>query len=97
MAPLSDGVLRKDARIGWVSTPDGVYVTHPARSSPFAVVKLSSTGSSVWNLLDEHVRVPDLIEAVAAHWGLPASEISSDVTAFLESLVDQGILHRHDV
>lgn len=97
MSPLGDGVLRKDARVGWVTTSDGVYVTHPARSSPFSVAKLSSTGASVWDLLDEHARLPDLIEAVAAHWGIPTPEIRSDVTAFIESLVDKGILQRHDV
>lgn len=85
-------IISRAPHVGWVGAADGVYVVVPAESRPFSVIKLSQTGKSIWDIVDGHTSLADVIDLTAAEWNVDPSEIGGAVKAFVQSLVAQGIL-----
>ncbi|UCF68259.1 MAG: PqqD family protein [Acidobacteriota bacterium] len=56
------------------------------------ILGLNESGTLVWNLLDGRRSIGQLVDALAAHFGLPAREIDTDVLEFVRSLADRDLL-----
>lgn len=53
---------------------------------------LDEIGSQIWTQLAEPTRVVALCEALAARYEAPAAQIEADVKAFLQELLDEGMV-----
>lgn len=75
-------------RVGVVELGDDVYVAH-LPDGP--IVSLTGTAGIVWRAA---VNGPahDVADRVAVASGLPSADIAADVTAFVQTLVEWGLL-----
>jgi hypothetical protein len=53
---------------------------------------LDEIGSQIWTQLAEPTRVAALCETLAARYEAPRAQIEADVTAFLQELLDEGMI-----
>jgi hypothetical protein len=53
---------------------------------------LNGTGSRIWTLLSPARSVSDLVQALDGEFDLEAEEAAGEVTAFVEELVDKGLV-----
>lgn len=53
---------------------------------------LDEIGSQIWTQLAEPTRVAALCEALAARYEAPRAQIETDVKAFLQELLDEGMI-----
>ena len=58
-----------------------------------SIYTLNETGTFVWDLLDGHRTVAQLIDAVVAEFEVPREVAAADVARLIVSLRDEGLLH----
>lgn len=59
-----------------------------------AVYTLSPVGSSVWTLLQQPVSLRQMIDAVCAEYDTEAHTAASDLTDFLDALLEKRLIDR---
>jgi phage baseplate assembly protein W len=55
---------------------------------------LNATGSRIWNLLDAPMTLAALSAAMAERFAVGADECRRDVTEFVQSMLERGLLER---
>ena len=53
---------------------------------------LGETGGRIWNLLEQPTTLSDLIRTLTSEYEVSAEQCKEDVLAFLQQLVDRGLL-----
>jgi hypothetical protein len=53
---------------------------------------LNRVGSEIWNMLTEPRRVGDIFETLAQSHDVDADTMTRDVTAFLDTLIERGLV-----
>ncbi|MDI9891748.1 PqqD family protein [Microbacterium sp. IEGM 1404] len=80
------------AHVAWTAVDGCVYAVAPAGPTPFTVVELSETGSSVWMHIDGAAAVPSIVRRVADEWGVGTDDVAEGVRSFLRQLTDQHLV-----
>ncbi|ONI64453.1 hypothetical protein CSIV_06725 [Microbacterium sp. CSI-V] len=78
--------------VAWTAVDGCVYAVSPAGPTPFTVVELSETGSSVWMHIDGTAAVPSIVRRVADEWGVGTDDVAEGVRSFLRQLTDQHLV-----
>ena len=68
---------------------DEVLMMHPDSGEYFG---LNSVAGFIWNMLDEPVAVAKVCEAVQFEFDVEKERCLSDTLAFIEQMVDDGLL-----
>lgn len=90
---MTDSAIpRRAAHVAWTTVDGCVYAVAPAGPSPFTVVELSETGSSVWLHIDGAADEGSIVHRVAVEWGIGAAEVADGVRSFLRQLTDQHLV-----
>ncbi len=53
---------------------------------------LNDTGKAIWDMLDGHRTVNDIVSALAGEYDVPVEEMQADVTGLLEELVARKLV-----
>lgn len=53
---------------------------------------LNAVGSRVWDLIDGHRSVEEIVDVIVAEFDVAQPEAAADVGAFLRELVDKGLV-----
>jgi hypothetical protein len=59
-----------------------------------AIFTTNQVGSRIWALLDRPIGVPGLVAALVAEFEVAEDEAAHDVSEFLQSLADVGLIRR---
>lgn len=78
--------------MAWTTVDDRVYVVAPAGPSPFTVVGLSETGSSIWRYVNGVASVSVISADVAEEWGVEPSDVAETVLLFLRELLTAHLI-----
>jgi len=86
---LSTVVVRRE---GLLSAPvdDEIVLLNPERDN---YIGLDAIGRAVWDLLAEPSPVEALCRRLSEDFDATPEQIATDVIAFLDELVDEGIVH----
>ncbi|HEY5014973.1 MAG TPA: PqqD family protein [Acidimicrobiia bacterium] len=79
-------------RVLWRRTLGGVVVLPTQRTTE--PVALRGPAAMIWELLAEPLRAADLLESLAATYGVGAHEVAADVAGALDLLLELGALCR---
>lgn len=82
-------VKLKAAGDRWVVTDDEVVVLDTTRSEYLAV---NRTGTALWPLLVAGATTEELVQALISKFGVSEGRAVSDVTVFVASLAERGML-----
>lgn len=63
-------------------------LTTPETARPFV---MEGSAYAIWRALDEPASTDQVVERVAADFGIPAAEVEPDVLAFLAELESRGL------
>jgi hypothetical protein len=80
-----------DVAVEWRRVEDEVIALDVARREYFAI---NDSGTVLWPLLVEGATEQQLVDALAARFGLPETVATGDVMAFLSTLDDRALLIR---
>jgi hypothetical protein len=69
---------------------DGVVILLDAARGRY--FRLEGSGAAIWRRLDSAQTLPSLISATAAAFGVPTSTVESDVQAFVDDAVADGLI-----
>ena len=61
----------------------------PESRHPF---RLNEVGTRIWELMDHHMRVDDLIDKVHGFYQMDRDEIYPDIIAFLAELLERNLI-----
>ncbi len=75
----------------WVEADGVVYAAHLPDGPPMV---LEGPGAVVWRAVLGGGTVPEVVDRVAAEVGESAGAVAADVAAFLDQLLDAGVLAR---
>ena len=64
-------------------------LSDPATARPLV---MEGPAAAIWHALDEPGTTAQVVERVAADFGLPATEVETDVTAFIIELRRRGLV-----
>jgi hypothetical protein len=86
----------------WTRSPDVAMVESPGRAvvldlaTPETAKPLAMEGSAyaIWQALAEQPTTDQVVERVAADFGVPAAELEPDVLSFLAVLESRGLASR---
>jgi Coenzyme PQQ synthesis protein D (PqqD) len=70
-------------------TDDGIVLMDVSNGRVF---HSNPVGSRVWVKLQEGLPMSSIIDAVAAEFGAPRSEVEADVSQYIESLKTKGLI-----
>lgn len=88
---MADTVWLRNPDVAVVASPGRVVVldlTTPQTARPFA---MEGPAHAIWQALDDRPTTDQVIERVAADFGIPAAEVEPDVRAFLAELATRGL------
>jgi hypothetical protein len=84
-----DAVYRHAEGVLSRSFADEVLLAAPRRDE---VDQLSGPAADVWVILDQPLRVDDIVERLRKLYGAPVERVRDDVQALLNDLVERGWL-----
>lgn len=85
----SDTVLQHSDAFVTATVDDALVMMSLEKGSYYG---LDEIGSQIWTRLVEPTRIADLCEALAARYEAPRAQIETDVKAFLQELLDEGMV-----
>ncbi|MET4697347.1 hypothetical protein ABIE65_000358 [Constrictibacter sp. MBR-5] len=86
----SHTILRRRAEL-LASTMDGETVMLDVETGHY--FGLSGVGPHIWSMLEQDRSVGAIVDGVKAHFAVgPEDSVSEDVLAFLQKLVDKGLV-----
>jgi hypothetical protein len=91
---LTDIVWRRNPDVAVVESPGRVVVldlTTPQTARPFA---MEGSAHAIWRALAEQSTTDQVVQRVAADFGIPAAEVEPDVLTFLADLESRGLASR---
>jgi hypothetical protein len=91
---LTDIVWRRNPDIAVVDSPGRVVVldlTTPQTARPFA---MEGPACAIWHALAEQSTTDQVVERVAADFGVRAADVGPDVRTFLAELQSRGLTSR---
>lgn len=68
---------------------DRAILLHPDSRHPF---RLNEVGTRIWELMDRHNRIEDLIEALSGVYEIDRDQAFPDIMAFLEELLKRNLI-----
>lgn len=73
----------------------GDYPVKPSadRDSYIYPIKLNATGAYIWERLEMGYGIDDIAKNIQSEYGISFKEAQSDVTDYVESLVQKGCLY----
>ena len=83
--------LRRHPELAVVESADRVTVLHLDHLAEPPLV-LSGSGVAVWEAVDGRRTLAEVVEAVAASYGLEVVAVEAEVRVFVEELVGRGVL-----
>ncbi|MBE6662583.1 MAG: PqqD family protein [Ruminococcaceae bacterium] len=69
-----------------------VVATGALTKSFGGIIKLNETGSFLWKCLSEHTDKDGLVEALTKEYDVSREIAESDVSAFVKTLLDAGVI-----
>ncbi len=69
-----------------------VVATGALTKSFGGIIKLNETGSFLWKCLSQHTDKETLVNALTGEYDVTREMAESDVSAFLETLLDAGVI-----
>jgi hypothetical protein len=91
---LTDIVWRRNPDVAVVDSPGRVVVldlTTPRTARPFA---MEGSACAIWHALAEQRTTDQVVERVAADFGVRAADVEPDVRRFLAELQSRGLASR---
>jgi len=70
---------------------DRAILLNPGYHHPF---RLNQMGTRIWQLMDHHLRVGDLIDSVCGSYKVDRAEVTPDTISFLLELIEKEIIKR---
>jgi hypothetical protein len=88
-----DTELERTPEALWRNRLDGVLILAPDADQP---IHITQPGDMAWELLAEPVTTRQIVERIAAHFGVAAATASSDIEAAMLDLLKAGAIRRTD-
>ncbi len=85
-------VWRRASGIGWTQEGSDAYVALPAHSTPFAVIRLSDVGATIWELIDGHRDENDIVSEIVGLWEADEADVRPTVASFIEALASKSVV-----
>jgi hypothetical protein len=89
---LTDTVWRRNPEVALVESPGRVVVLDlatPETAKPFA---MEGSAYAIWQALAEQSTTDQIVERVAADFGVLAAEVDADVRSFMDELSSRGLI-----
>ena len=81
---------RWNPRIACRTLEDTAFILHTSK-----MVSLNEVGTFIWESFKEGAEIKSVVDAVEENFEAPRSQIETDVTSFVEALVERTLLVQH--
>lgn len=85
-------VWRRADGVGWTQEGSTAYIALPARTTPFAVIRLSEVGAAIWELVDGRRDENEIVAEMVRLWEVDETDVRPTVASFIEALTSKGVL-----